>query len=268
MFENGGLTRNYMSYFNHRVEADGLSYIQRRERDRKKVDEKSNKIFEASILRDIESAPMPCVHLPDCPGDECKVMPEIRRKAEEKFKKTMAALDPPKGLVKTAPSIPKAAPSDTLSRHGVSTLSQAKPLVKSVPNLPEPKSRVPFSQISSRKKTPAPTNPSPMRHTAAAAASKTTVGYSRGRTASANIRNLHSAKDLPTTPQSDIPDTDLPPALYIQRYGVPKIGTEMYMYCKNAGCFDEYDRTEALKGAARLEALWREEAEKDFELTF
>ncbi|MCJ1474612.1 hypothetical protein MMC13_003272 [Lambiella insularis] len=269
IFKDGGLTRNYLHYFNHRLEADGLSYVQRREIEQKKADEKYDKRIEAMMLRDIESAPMPCVHTPDCPGEECKDMPEIRRKAEDKFRKAMATIDPPKVSCEKRSTVSKAPASDSLSRHAAHALSLPKlPSLKSSTKPPTPQTRLPFSQVSARKKTLPPTNPSPMRHAAAAAASKNTMGYSKGRAASANIRNLHSINNPASTSQSDIPDTNLAPALYIQRYGVPKFGSDMYMYCKDAGCFHEDDGAEERKGAERLEALWREEVEQDFELTF
>ncbi len=66
-------------------------------------------------------------------------------------------------------------------------------------------------------------------------------------------------------------DPTLAPAVYIERYGVPIIGSAMWIRCKKAGCFDEPEHDEEeqlgnLKGANALEEFFREEAEREFTL--
>ncbi|MCJ1377892.1 hypothetical protein MMC17_000988 [Xylographa soralifera] len=262
MFKNGGLTRDYRHYFMNRPDDSGLSRNERREMERQKAAETEDRKIEAMMLRDMESALMPCLHEPDCTGEECKDMPDIRRKAEEKYKITMASIEPTKAQEKKK-TITSRVPSNTLSRQAAGGLSQPKPSVSSMTEkAPAPKSRLPFSQISSRKQAPMPTNPSPMRHTAATVASRNTMGYSKGRIASASIRTAGVFKDT-----KDIPDTSLSPDLFVEKYGVPTIGSEMYLRCKHAGYFKEDDDMDEVRGAERLEALWREQAEEEFEFT-
>jgi len=299
MFDNDGLTRGYMRHFLNKPDAEGLSYYDRKDQEEQKRSEYLDKMYEAMSIRAFDSADIPCVHYPECAGEDCKDMPEIRSKAEETFQKTMAEIDGKVLALKTgsktkAPKTTMAAraPSSTLSKHAATALSQSRPstTIKStikptIKSNAAPKARLPSSLLpSNRKTTPPPTNPSPMRHTAASAASKQTMGYSKGRATSATLRktvlpSTHSAKApshgntttkaAPTTQHSDEPDTSLSPGLYIQRYGVPRVGSEMWNLCARTGCFDEDDGEEMREreeGRLRLEAMWREEAEEEFVL--
>ena len=94
------------------------------------------------------------------------------------------------------------------------------------------------------------------------------MGYSKGRAASATLRKTILPPKT-TTPIPEVPDITLAPAVYIQRYGVPELGSEMWSRCKASGCFDEEAEEdweqEWRSGAANL---LREEAEADFELTW
>ena len=102
-----------------------------------------------------------------------------------------------------------------------------------------------------------------MRHTAATFASKTTIGRSAGRSVSANIRKS-SAPGKNAQAAAELPDTSLPPVLYIQRHGEPKWGSEMWFKCRNAGCFDE-DQDDVLDiGEPVFSDFLQEEAEREF----
>ncbi|MCJ1251065.1 hypothetical protein MMC30_008296 [Trapelia coarctata] len=301
MFENGGLTRGYMQHFLNKPDAEGLSYYDRKDQEEQKRSEQLDKMYEAMSTRAFESADIPCLHYPECASEECKDIPEIRRKAEEKFQRAMAEIEgkplaPKPDLKAKAPrtTVAARAPSSSLSRHAASALSQGNPsTTKPTTKIAAaPKSRLHSSLLpSSRKKTPPPTNPSPMRHTAAAAASKQTMGYSKGRATSATLRKTvlpatastkapvykdSHTKLAPTEPastnpapatQNEEPDTSLSPGLYIQRYGVPRMGSEMWHHCQRSGCFDEDDKEEEREredGRLKLERMWMEEAEEEF----
>ncbi|MCJ1286629.1 hypothetical protein MMC26_005975 [Xylographa opegraphella] len=262
IFKNGGLVRDYRDYFMNRPDDSGLSRNQRREMERQKAVEMEDKKIEAMMVRDMESALIPCLHEPECSEDECKDLPEIRRKAEERFKTSMAFIEPAEIRQKKKNATSRA-PSNILSKQAAGALSQPKPTVSIMAaKIPAPKSRLPFAQISSRKQAAMPSNPSPMRHTAATVASRNTMGYSKGRVTSACIRNVGMFKE-----PKESPDTSLPPALFIEKYGIPSIGSDMYLRCKHAGCFKDDDDANELRGAERLEALWREQAEEEFEFT-
>jgi hypothetical protein len=77
-----------------------------------------------------------------------------------------------------------------------------------------------------------PSNPSSMRNTAASVNSRTTVGYSKGRSVSANLREKTAQAQKPQTSQALSPET------YMQLYGPPPLDSEMWTRCKAAGCFD------------------------------
>ncbi|KAL9105213.1 MAG: hypothetical protein Q9187_008763, partial [Circinaria calcarea] len=96
----------------------------------------------------------------------------------------------------------------------------------------------------------------------------TTMGYSKGRAASANLRKtILPSKADKSAPE--VPDPTLAPAVYIQRFGIPPFGSEMWTRCQASGCFDE-DEDEEWEERWRGGAgdLLREEAERDFELTW
>ncbi|EFR02373.1 hypothetical protein MGYG_05369 [Nannizzia gypsea CBS 118893] len=109
-----------------------------------------------------------------------------------------------------------------------------------------------------KKETTEPTNPSSMRHAAAVASSRSTLGYSKGREVLAALREEPSqSKSSSRTSRSTSRkkdqkenDTDsLSPELYMQLYGPPAFGTEMWSRCKIAGYFDdEVKTTEELLG--------------------
>lgn len=278
MFANGGLTRGYMHYFENRPDSEGLSYVQRKQMAQQELYDGMDKKHEAMILRDVESVPFPCTHFPDCPGDECKDTAEQKRKAEEKYQRTIALLEkkpePAKkkvGPVKGVPPVASKRAASTLSPPKATTalskptVAPSKPTIKA---LAPPKSKLPSTLPSGKIVPPPPTNPSPMRHTASTAVSKTTMGYSKGRVASATLRKtiLPPKNAIPT---SKVPDITLAPAIYIQRYGVPEFGSEMWRRCKVSGCFDveeDEEWKEGWRGGAG--DLLREEAEADFELTW
>ena len=198
-------------------------------------------------------------------------MPERRRKAEEKYQKTIARLDSKQADPKIVPAQKKPAmpkgPSSLVTSKKAPTATTQPQSAKALKPItaPGPNTRLPPTLVSSRKQAPVPTNPSPMRHTAALSSSKTTLGYSKGRAASANIRKTV----LPKKDQAPgVPDASLAPAMYIKRHGNPSFGSDMWLRCRALGYFDEDEdkNTEEPRDVGRD---WvQEEAEKDFELTF
>lgn len=255
-----------------RVGPDGLTFYERKEKEQQRVDAIADRIDEATFTRDFESLPFPCVHRQECLGEECSESIANRHAAEAKYQKTIAALSkPPKNQkpVSKKVNLPDG-PSTLASKSAATALSQhneapsplkAKPTTK----ISQP-SKTP-SIFSRPKKTPQPTNPSPMRHTAASALSKTTIGHSKGRATSAAMRtSARPGKD--TKKAAEIPDPTLAPAIYIERYGVPRTGSDQWIRCERAGCFrEELQELEDVAGSTQaLDDLLREEAEKDFQL--
>ena len=255
---------------------DGLSHAEREEQRLQKIYDIADRKMEALMQRDVDSAPLPCTHYPECPTDICKDTFEARKAAEEQYHKTIAAIEAEsapatkKSLTSNGPSALKskvAAASLSLPKHSGPTLKTASKL-----NTAPAKPRATSALLARPKKTPPPTNPSHMRYNAAVAASKTTMGYSKGRAASATLHKNVLPKREVKAGSNEIPDTSLAPVEYIQRYGVPRLGSEMWIRCKTAGCFDE-DEGPSLEEIFAgdhphgLDTLLREEAEQDFQLT-
>ena len=277
MFENGGLMKDALAYYMTRKGEDGLSHVEREERRRQKIWDRADRISDAALQRDIDGEPIPCTHYPECPGELCKDTIQARKEAAEEYQKTVAEIE-----AETAPlpkkSIPSNGPSALKTKTAPATLSQTKGSAlalkaTSKTGVPSAKSRLNSNLVSRPQKTALPTNPSPMRHTAAKATSKTTMGYSKGRAASATLRKTVLPARATKNDENAIPDTEMAPANYIQRYGIPKFGSEMWIRCKNSGCFDEDEGPSLEEIFARgqpagLDAYLREEAEQDFQFTF
>lgn len=264
--------RGALSYFATRKGDDGLSHLEREEQRRQKIWDIYDRKVEAKLQRDIDSQNIPCTHYPECHGELCKDTIENRKTAEKQYLKTIAKIDAEIEPAAKKPALSNG-PSTLRSKSAAAALSHPKasdPVSKGIskPVASSTKPRLHTSLVSHPKKTPAPTNPSLMRHAAAVATSKTTMGYAKGRSTSATLRNTILPKK-----DSDVPDTSLAPAQYIARYGTPRLGSEMWLTCKRAGCFDE-DEGPSLEEIFAgdhphgLDALIREEAEQDFQLTF
>ena len=255
---------------------DGLSHADREELRRQRIYEIADRKDEALMQRDIDSMPIPCTHYPECPTEICKDTIEARKAAEEQYQKTIAAIE-----AETAPNtkkpLPAKGPSTVKSKVAAASLSlpkQSGPALEasSKRNNGPAKPRFTTSVVSRPKKTPAPINPSPMRHNAAVAASKTTMGYSKGRAASATLRKSVLSKKEGQNSSNEVHETSLRSAEHIRRYGVPREEIEMPAHCRAAGYFDEDKRPSLEELFAGdhphgLDRLLREEAEQDFQLT-
>lgn len=272
MFDGGALKPGFLHHFATRVGDDGLTFYEREERERQRANGLADKMNEALLLRDFESVTIPCVHLQEC-LDECTASIENKKLAEEKYQKTMAALSVSPEQSKATLKKPAQfkGPSTLNSKSAAAALSQPKQTAPaSKPDSSSKSSLIaakPTTNLPRSKKNPQPTNPSTMRHNAASANSKTTIGHSKGRATSAALRKT-ALPFRDTTKVAEVPDATLAPGLYIERYGVPKLGSEQWMRCNAAGCFDEEEadlQDSARGGPNALDDLLREEAEQDFQ---
>jgi hypothetical protein len=196
MFQGKFSMASIYDYHMNKPDADGLSHL---ERDRLKDQEEFRTARlkeEAALMRQVDCLPVVCFHEPEC-EDECTDMAEVRRKAQAKYEKTIADLckptlpaqptlksKPTTSFTKTLPTRPKSG----LATKGVSIpplKSKAIPPARPVSRAPLA-SKPPSTSISSRKATPLATN-NTARHNAAVAASKTTLGYSKGRRVSEKL---------------------------------------------------------------------------------
>jgi hypothetical protein len=93
------------------------------------------------------------------------------------------------------------------------------------------KSRKPPFSVFSSKVPPGPTNPSPMRHIAAEAVSKNTIGFPRARHAPSIIpqKPKQPTKDPKLSPKSLVRQQDIHPARFRELYGDPPEGSDMWV---------------------------------------
>ncbi|KAL8996685.1 MAG: hypothetical protein Q9169_003857 [Polycauliona sp. 2 TL-2023] len=262
----------WYEHFANQPDSNGLSFIQRQEMEEKLTSEYLDRKGEAEIQLAMDIEPMSCTCDPECWGDECKQNPIRKKAAQEAYKKSMADLEE---MIHGPSKKPTKArgPTVSTSKAAATALSNTKRPVLAAKA--QQKSIAPVKRsmpiLSRNKKTPPPTNPSEMRHAAAVAASKTTMGYSKGRATSATMRKTVLPGKENQGPEV-VPDYSLPPGAFIKRYGVPRYGSEKWLECKIAGCFDE-DYTEQDLGEAvtaenddAIADYFRKEAEKDFVL--
>ncbi|PKX90826.1 uncharacterized protein P174DRAFT_514817 [Aspergillus novofumigatus IBT 16806] len=149
--------------------------------------------------------------------------------------------------------------STVRARDAVAVLSRVEPSgARARPAaMSKPKPRVASSLLTSRRPR-VPSNLSSMRHTAATANSKTTLGYSKGRTVSSRLHGKPS-----TTPERSV----LSPETYIELYGMPPLGSEMWYRCKAAGCFDSEEDRLAAEAERNLPTFGEDEEAQNFQLT-
>ena len=215
--------------------------------------------------------PLLGINVPEFPGEDT-IEDMIRKRKmehERKPKAGEAASKPANALRKP---LSTKGPATVTAKKAAAALSQ--PLQPSTAQRQQAaattaKSKMPSSILSAKMKTPQPTNPSKMRHAAAVTASRTTVGYSKGRATSSTIKQSILPKTGTTGgPPVEIPNTTLAPATYIQRYGIPPAGSEMWMRCFRHGCFNEDDDglEDALQGVTPADLYEEDEAELDFQL--
>lgn len=149
------------------------------------------------------------------------------------------------------------------SREAAGALSAPKPRTNPPRAAAAPKPRVPSvsSLLVPKPKSREPSNPSSMRNTAATVNSNTTLGYSKGRSVSSNLRENSPAQNSSST------QTTLSPETYMQLYGPPPLGSDMWTRCKAAGCFDLQENGETQEPEELLQTFGEDEEADSFQLT-
>lgn len=97
-------------------------------------------------------------------------------------------------------------------------------------SLQKTKKKPTFSVLSASTK-PEPTNPSPMRHTAAEAISRNTIGFPRARHAPSILppKQKHVTTKTPVVPSSVPKQSELHPVRFRELYGEPPEGSDMWL---------------------------------------
>lgn len=148
-----------------------------------------------------------------------------------------------------------------LSRPGSSTAVRSD---ATRPSSAAAKSRSISSVLPTRKNT-ATTQSTRLtsRHATAAASSRTTVGYSKGRTVSSTLQNKQPS--IGTKPSQQ--QTILAPETYVQLYGMPPIDSEMWVRCKDAGCLPEPELSPSYEDGVASSLFEEDEETQNFQLT-
>ena len=273
MFQ-GNPFQGALTYLANEPGPDGLSRVQREERDQEKAFNLMQARIEARTRYDCDKIPAPCYHYPECPGEVCKDEVNAEKNAKEEFDRTMAMLEAEAAPKKDGKKLGKPAPSTIKSKEAAQALSKPKtdrrvpdPVKKPAPSAARSTAMKPTTASTTKatttqpraplsKKAAAPINPSPYRHAAAVAASKTTLGPSKGRAVSASLRKSQSTltpntlnlpiRNAPTLPirtaltatkmtAGFVPFTERDSSVdadqYYQRYGTPPQGSMMWLEC-------------------------------------
>jgi hypothetical protein len=125
-----------------------------------------------------------------------------------------------------------------------------------------------FLACGKKPAAPVPVNPSAMRHTAAAVASRSTIGYTKGRSASSVLKMRVGGLPRSTSNLSNGSDTTITPSSYAQKQG-PEVGNEDWRRLMFLGMFDtdEEDLEPGLRGVIPDCLRRDEDAEVEFIMT-
>jgi hypothetical protein len=167
---------------------------------------------------------------------------------------------------------PSKGPATIASRKAASALSVAPKAslasAKTTNNVTAPKTVTSFLVRGKKTAAPAPINPSAMRHTVAAAASRSTIGYTKGRSASSVLKMHTGGLPRSTSNLSDGSDTTITPTSYAQKQGT-EVGNDDWRRLMLLGVFDTDDEDLELGLRGILpDCLGKDEdAEVDFVMT-
>lgn len=229
-------------YGDNEVGPDGLT---KKERQLKEESIAYDKMVDEMIQQQVDSLEL----LGILDRDELEIQKPRRAKEASKTKQEGSKTK----RTRSVSTVRSRAAAAALSRSASPSLAQEKPAA--------PKTKKASSALSSKKKTPAPTNPSSMRAAAAAATSKTTVGYARGRSVSSRLRGKTTKAASDKAASKSI----LSPQKYMELYGPPPLGSEMWRRCKAAGCLNGSKPEDEVEEV--LPIYHEDEEELNFQLT-
>ena len=216
MLKDGNLTRGLGATYYNPVDDNGVSEFEKR---LKEQHDKADKGFDERMERIIDEMPLLGWNVPEFPGQETAVAARKRREAEMQKAATMRHGRGTSGASKPVATVN--GPSSVQSRKASALLSKEPSVtstVKAKPNVKTAKARAPSSILSHPKKSTQSHDPTEMRHTAATAASRTTLGYSKGRIASNSLQKMSDGaasgvslpKVAPIQPRQNVPSVFSP----------------------------------------------------------
>lgn len=238
-------------YGDNEVGEDGLT---KKERQFKEDSIAYDKMVDEMIQKQVDNMELLGINVREYPDEPC--LEEIQKEREENRAKEASKAKQEATTTRRTRSVSTVrarAAAAALNRSASPSLDQEKPAAG-------PKTRKASS--TTKKKTPAPTNPSSMRAAAAAANSKTTVGYSKGRSVSSALQG----KTTKTESEKPASNSFLSPEKYMELYGPPPFGSDMWIRCKMAGYLKD-DKSADDEVEEVLPIYEEDEEELNFQLT-
>lgn len=201
-FKNGNLTRGWYSTYCNPVDDDGRTQFDKQMKAQK---EASDKELDQEMERMLDEMPLYGYNVPEFPGDETLVEAQKKRQeAVDLRKKKAATASRPISATRRSPLTASSKTSALQPKTLKQTITAAKPKAAITGAQKKPPSTL--ASRSNFNATHA-SNLSSMRHATATAASRTTIGYSKGRAASSSLRS--TTKRPTAQAPADAPKTTL-----------------------------------------------------------
>ena len=261
----------------------GFDGLTSHERDQKRDKERAiflEKKVDAKQQLELDSIAIPCMHSPECPTEVCKDTLQARKEAQEKYERTMAILNAEAAPKKLTKSPGKSLPTTADSKIAATAIARPKMVTKASDpikrSLTLPTRPRITSTLAAASKTPAPIKKTPtMRHNAAVAASRTTLGQAKGRAVSNSLKKQNTPQKAAGFIPFEERDTSISAPEYWRRYGTPPLDSNMWYECWNCGFLknggvervDDEEKKESEERDRMLEEMLRQDALEDFQLT-
>ena len=127
-------------------------------------------------------------------------------------------------------AVPETRPSTIKARSAATLLSQSAIASRATQGTASTlqKRKGPTQHTALTKATPQSSNPSPMRHTAANLASKSTIGFPRAAKPPSILTKHNRASKDPSTATSKADQNSIDPERFVKLYGDPPVDSEMW----------------------------------------
>jgi hypothetical protein len=186
MLKGPNLMRGWQSYYYDPVDENGVS---KKEKEFDKAVTNALNEADEKIRRAVEDVQWTVGDVPETFGNRFKGMDDTVTTS---------------GQAKNTSKLSSKGPATVTSKMAAAALSVIPKATPSVPNSVKIKSKPATSLLAQGRKTaiPMPTNQSEMRYTTAAVASRSTIGYTKGRSTSHVLNTGFGGQSRPTRPGS------------------------------------------------------------------
>lgn len=261
----GNLMRGRYSHFHNKLDKNGLTRL---ERELEESYIKSANEADERFLKTLEEEEWTV-------GDVPETFRHLRKKKQDQQIPLVA--DQPKRAI----PVQNRAPATIASRSAASALSVVPKTSITQPRVTQPNPKRAVSFLSRPKPRPAPlatTNPPTLRNTASTAASRSTIGYSKGRSASGALQKKDETVRAGTLQKrtggmmrsvsnmSQGSDTTITPARFVQKQGAEDEEWKKRLAFLSAFDVEDEDLEPGLRGTLP-ECMRNDEDDEEFVLT-